>query len=113
MSSELIIQKYQGAVVGQIGVALSLAVLDQNGAAKDLSAYATVVLSAVSEDFQTHRSLTGAWTSASGGTFTVTPDSSNTFDDAGDWTAQAQFSDTAGTLLALTLPFIIEVSKQI
>ena len=105
------VQKMTGIVDGQYGDAIAISVLDEDGNAADLSAYTVVILRAISEDNQTTRQITGALVSASGGTLTVTPDTATYFNSAGDWDSQLQFSDTGK--LALTVPFIIEVSKQI
>jgi hypothetical protein len=105
------LNKITGIVVGQIGEAVVLQAVDDDGIAIDLTVYTAAALRAVSEDAQETLAITCSFVAASGGTFSFTPSSTGTFGRPGDWEAQVQFSDTG--ILALTIPFIIEVSKQI
>lgn len=105
------VQKVTGIIVGQYGEAITLSVLDENGDAADLSAYTVAVLRSISDDAQKTLQLSGTIVAATGNSITVTPDTANYFDRDGDWNSQLQLSDTG--ILALTTPFIIEVSKQI
>lgn len=100
-----------GIVAGQYGETIILQVVDDDGLAIDLSAYTAVVIRALSADAQESIQWTGAFVSATGGTFSFTPDTALTFVRPGTWEAQAQFSDTG--ILALTVPFEILVEKQI
>lgn len=103
--------KISGMVVGEYGVAHTLQAVDDAGAALDLSAYTTVIVRSVSPSAQTTLQFTGAFVSSTGGTFSITPDTAITFTEDGEWESQAQFSAT--NILALTIPFILEVEKQI
>lgn len=106
-----IINTLEGIVQGQYGSTIPISVVDENGDAADLSNFTVVVLRALSPDAQTTVQLSGSFVSSSGGTLTVTPDSTTNFDVEGKWEGQCQFSDTG--VLDLTEIFTIEVSKQI
>lgn len=103
--------KIKGLVVGEYGIAHTLQAVDDAGAALDLSTYTAVIVRSVSPSAQTTLQFTGAFVSSTGGTFSFTPDTGATFTEDGEWESQAQFSDAG--ILALTIPFILEVEKQI
>lgn len=105
------LNKVEGLVAGQYGEAVSLQVVDDDGQPVDLSAYTAAILRAISDDAQETSQFACTITSATGGTFTFTPDTTNNFIRPGTWEAQVQFSDTG--VLALTVPFQIIVEKQI
>ena len=107
------VNRIKGLVVGQFGNTIPLSCVDDEGTAKDLAAYTAVIVRAISPDAQTTREWTGAFVSASGGTLTFTPDSTDYLNMDGEWEAQSQFSDSTGNVLALTVPFILDVDKQI
>lgn len=102
--------KITGVIAGQIGVAISIPIVDIDGIAKDLSAFSAVTVKAVHSDGQPSASFTGAITSATGGLISITPSSAVYFTRDGNWTGQAQFSDT-GVAFAPTVPFVFVVEK--
>ncbi len=104
--------KVSGIVVGQYGNAIPLTIVDGDGNVVNLSSYTGVTVRAISPDAHTTLSFTGALVGGgTGGQFSFTPTSGNTFDRDGTWEGQVQF--TATNILALTVVFEIEVSKKV
>jgi hypothetical protein len=103
--------KITGVVVGQIGQAIPLAIVDADGVAYDLSAYTAALFRSISPDAQTTLNITASITSATGGLVSFTPTSDAFFTRDGLWESQIQFSDTG--ILRITVPFQFDVSKQI
>ena len=106
------LNKITGLVVGEYGTARTLTIVDDEGIAIDLSSYTGVTLKAHSPDARTTLSFTGTLVGGgTGGQFSFTPISSNTFDRDGTWEGQVQF--TASGILVLTVIFEMEVAKKI
>jgi hypothetical protein len=101
-----------GVVVGQYGIAITLQIVDDEGNVVDLSSFTSVTVKTRSPDARTTLSFTGTLVGGgTGGQFSFTPASGNTWDRDGLWEGQAQF--TATSVLSLTVPFVLEVSKKI
>ncbi len=102
--------KITGIVAGQYGEAIALQILDSAGIGVDLSVYSSLSVVSTSNDEQKVLtfSSTGGDTS---GNFSFTPTSGNTFDRDGTWLTQVQL--TTASILALTIPFEIEVERQV
>lgn len=106
------LNKVTGLVVGEYGNAHTLTVVDDEGIAIDISSYTGITLKALSPDARTTLSFTGTLVGGgTGGQFSFTPASGNTFDRDGTWKGQAQF--TASGILALTVIFEMEVDGKI
>lgn len=106
------LNKVTGLVAGQYGSAVPLTVVDDEGTAIDISSYTGITVKALSPDGRTTLSFTGSLVGGgTGGQFSFTPTSSNTFDRDGTWEGQVQF--TATNILVPTVIFEMEVAKKI
>ena len=106
------INKITGIVAGQYGTAITLEVVDDEGIVVDLSSFTGITVRSISSDARTTLSFTGSLVGGgTGGQFSFTPASDNTFDRDGTWQGQVQF--TASGVLVLTVIFEIEVEKKI
>lgn len=106
------LNKILGLVVGQFGTAITLQVVDDDGLVVNLSSYTGVTVRAVSPDAKTTLSFTGTLVGGgTGGQFSFTPASGNTFDRDGTWQGQVQF--TAASVLTLTVVFEMEIDKKL
>lgn len=106
------LNKVTGLVHGQYGTPIVLTVVDDDGIVIDLSSYTGVTVRAIGPDGRTTLSFTGALVGGgTGGQFSFTPTSNNTFDRDGIWEGQVQF--TATSILVLTVVFELDVDKKI
>jgi len=105
-----VLNKVQGFVEGEYGLAHAMQIVDDDGAGIDLTTYTTITLKAISIDAQKTLSFSSTGGDSSGN-FSITPDTAIFFDRAGSWTGQVQL--VTATILALTIPFEILVEAQI
>jgi hypothetical protein len=106
------VNKITGIVAGQYGTAITLQVVDDEGLVVNLSSFTGTSVRVISPDARTTLTFTGTLVGGgTGGQFSFTPTSGNTFDRDGIWTAQVQF--TAASVLVLTVIFEIDVDKKI
>jgi len=106
------LNKITGLVVGQYGSSIVLTVVDKDGTAINISSFTGISVRAISPDARTTLSFTGALVGGgTGGQFSFTPASDNTFDRDGTWKGQVQL--TVASILVLTVVFEMEVEIKI
>lgn len=106
------LNKLEGIVVGQYGVAVEVQVVDSDGDAIDLSTYTGITFKFRSPDGKTSISLTGAFsTDGSDGKCTFTPSSSVYFTTDGEWNGQIEFTKTG--VVTKTVRFTVDVDETL
>ncbi len=105
-----VLNKVQGFIEGEYGLAHSMQIVDDDGAGVDLTSYTTIILKALSADAQKSLSFSSTGGDSSGN-FAITPDTATFFDRAGTWTAQVQLQ--TASILAMTIPFELIVELQV
>lgn len=104
------VNKVQGFVEGEYGLAHALQIIDDDGVGVDLTTYTGIALRAISADAQKTISISSTGGDSSGN-FSITPDTANFFDRDGTWLAQVHL--TTATILAMTVPFEVDVTRQL